>query len=298
MEKVKLMCSYGGKIHHRPHDRKLSYVGGDTKILTVDRSINFSNILSKLSALCDYNSEIRFKYKLPGQDLDALVSVFDDEDVENMLLEYDLLRRISATPSRLRLFVFSPVAATATATVTTPVTARSVNPDFLFGFDKEYSLNITASVKNPAISETVLSPPGNAGLVDVTPVLIHEIPAQLPENSSVTRGSYVSSTPFVYQASSMASSGYFQARPHRGGGNREQPVVYGYNPSGNREQPVVYSFIPVMPSSGLEAPNVPMSGSPLSYDAPRGEFQVSTAMMTATCNHESNKFVLGSQHDG
>ncbi|KAD0585586.1 hypothetical protein R6Q59_033689 [Mikania micrantha] len=274
MEKVKLMCSYGGKIHHRPHDRKLSYVGGDTKILTVDRSINFSNLISKLNALCDCNSEIRLKYKLPGQDLDALISVFDDDDVDNMLYEYDILRRISTVPIRLRLFVFFP------ATVMTPVTARSVNPDFLFGFDKEYSMDIPAVVNG---SE-------NAGFVDMTPVMIQEIPAP------VAHGSYVSPTSFVYQAASVDSSGYFQTGVLRGDSNREQPVVYGFVPGGNREQPVVYSFIPVMPSAGQEGPNIPMSGSPLSYDAPRGELQLSTAMMTATSNHES-KLATGPQHD-
>lgn len=51
--KVKLMCSYGGKIHPRPHDNQLTYVGGDTKILAVDRNIRFSSFISKLSNLCD-----------------------------------------------------------------------------------------------------------------------------------------------------------------------------------------------------------------------------------------------------
>ncbi|KAL7605868.1 hypothetical protein Lser_V15G19887 [Lactuca serriola] len=292
MEKVKLMCSYGGKIHHRPHDRRLSYIGGDTKILRVDRNINFSTLLSKLNALCEYNSEIRLKYKLPGQDLDALVSIFDDEDVENMMFEYDLLRRMSLTPPRLRLFVFFAVAPP------TPVTARSVNPDFLFGFDKEYSLNYSAPVKNSEDTDTVVSPPENVGLSNGVPVPIHEIPAQFPFNSTVTPGSYVYPAPLVYQAP-VASSGYFQAGQHKGGGgNREQPVVYGFIPGGNREQPVVYGFIPVMPSAAAqEQGNIPMSGSPLSYDASRGEFQLPTVMMANNSNHDSSKVTPGSQHD-
>lgn len=289
MEKVKLMCSYGGKIHHRPHDRQLSYIGGDTKILTVDRSINYANLLSKLNGLCEYNSEIRLRYKLPGQDLDALVSIFDDDDVENMMFEYDLLRRMSPTPPRLRLFVFFAVAPP------TPVTARSVNPDFLFGFDKEYSLNYTEPLKNPEDTDAVVSPPGNVGPLDAVPVQIQEIPAQVPYNSTVTRGSYVYPTPLVYQAP-MASSGYFQAGQHKGGGNREQPVVYGYIPGGNREQPVVYGFIPVMPSATQEQANIPMSGSPLSYDAARGDFQLPTVMMPNNSNHDS-KATTGPQHD-
>ncbi|KAD5507806.1 hypothetical protein E3N88_15509 [Mikania micrantha] len=64
----------------------------------------------------------------------------------------------------------------------------------------------------------------------------------------VAHGSYVSLTSFMYQATSVDSSGYFQTRVHRDGGNRKQPVVSGIVSGGNREQPVVYSFIPVMPS--------------------------------------------------
>ncbi|CAH1421331.1 unnamed protein product [Lactuca virosa] len=133
------MCSYGGKIHHRPHDRQLSYIGGDTKILTVDRNINFSTLLSKLNALCEYNSEIRLKYKLPGQDLDALVSIFDDEDVDNMMFEYESPpSHVAYTASATSVRFFRGCAADAGHS------EISVNPDFLFGFDKEYSLNYSA----------------------------------------------------------------------------------------------------------------------------------------------------------
>ncbi|KAF9601585.1 hypothetical protein IFM89_020501 [Coptis chinensis] len=113
--KVKFMCSYGGKILPRPHDNQLSYVGGDTKILSMDRNIKFSNIISKLSTICS-DSDICFKYQLPGEDLDALISVTNDEDLEHMMLEYDRLYRSTSTggggggggarPARLRLFLF------------------------------------------------------------------------------------------------------------------------------------------------------------------------------------------------
>nr|GMD89218.1 PB1 domain-containing protein [Ipomoea batatas] len=102
--KVKFMCSYGGKIHPRPHDNQLSYVGGDTKILSVDRNIRFSSFMSKLSTL--YEADVCFKYQLPGEDLDALISVTNDEDLELMMLEYDRLQRASNKPARLRLFLF------------------------------------------------------------------------------------------------------------------------------------------------------------------------------------------------
>ncbi|XP_022750746.1 uncharacterized protein LOC111299671 [Durio zibethinus] len=104
--KVKFMCSYGGKILPRSHDNQLAYVGGDTKILAVDRNIKFSALMAKLSSLYAGDSEFCFKYQLPGEDLDALISVTNDEDLEHMMLEYDRLHRASAKPARLRLFLF------------------------------------------------------------------------------------------------------------------------------------------------------------------------------------------------
>ncbi|CAI9116095.1 OLC1v1017161C1 [Oldenlandia corymbosa var. corymbosa] len=103
--KVKFMCSYGGKIRPRPHDNQLTYMGGDTKIVSVDRNIKFSTFISKLSSLSD-SAEVCFKYQLPGEDLDALISVTNDEDLEHMMLEYDRLHRSISKPARLRLFIF------------------------------------------------------------------------------------------------------------------------------------------------------------------------------------------------
>ncbi|XWS63057.1 hypothetical protein CRYUN_Cryun06bG0064200 [Craigia yunnanensis] len=105
--KAKFMCSYGGKIHPRPHDNQLSYIGGETKILAVERTIKFSSMISKLSALCGGgDAGVSFKYQLLGEDLDALISVTSDDDLEHMMHEYDRLYRASAKPARMRLFVF------------------------------------------------------------------------------------------------------------------------------------------------------------------------------------------------
>ncbi|MBA0775728.1 hypothetical protein Gotri_010843, partial [Gossypium trilobum] len=104
--RVKFLCSYGGKIQPRSHDNQLAYVGGDTKILAVDRNIKFSTMIAKLSSLCGGDSEVCFKYQLPGEDLDALITVTNDEDLDHMMLEYDRLHRGSAKPARLRLFFF------------------------------------------------------------------------------------------------------------------------------------------------------------------------------------------------
>lgn len=39
---LKFLCSYGGKILLRNSDVKLRYVGGLTRVLSVDRSISFA----------------------------------------------------------------------------------------------------------------------------------------------------------------------------------------------------------------------------------------------------------------
>ncbi|KAL8155805.1 hypothetical protein AgCh_001006 [Apium graveolens] len=148
------MCSYGGKIHPRPHDNQLAYVGGETKILSVDRAIKFAHLASKLSAICD-NSEVCFKYQLPGKDLDALISVTNDADLEHMMHEYDRLYRGSSKPVRLRLFLFTMSSQTAsfgsgdaksdrerfvdalnTGPVQAPIVWQPNNVDYLFGLEK------------------------------------------------------------------------------------------------------------------------------------------------------------------
>ncbi|KAL9159620.1 hypothetical protein ABFS82_08G146200 [Erythranthe guttata] len=102
--RVRFMCSFGGKILPRPHDNQLRYVGGDTRIVAVHRHTTFSGLLSKLSKLYG-TASVCIKYQLPNEDLDALITVTADEDVENMMEEYD---RLSHAPksARLRLFLF------------------------------------------------------------------------------------------------------------------------------------------------------------------------------------------------
>ncbi|CAL0315580.1 unnamed protein product [Lupinus luteus] len=157
--KVKFICCYGGKIQPRPHDNHLSYIGGDTKILAVDRNINFSAFMSKLSSLAN-NANICFKYQLPGEDLDALISVTDNEDLDHMMVEYDRLSRASPTkPARIKLILFPLINNAVSVSVSSPFqnpdflfvdalnsvqiphlerSSPSPNPDFLFGFDNVY----------------------------------------------------------------------------------------------------------------------------------------------------------------
>ncbi|EPS63337.1 hypothetical protein M569_11450 [Genlisea aurea] len=108
-QKLRLMCSYGGHIVPRPHDKKLCYVGGDTRIIVIDRHTSLSDLQHRLSRTLLNNQSFALKYQLPNEDLDSLISVATDEDLENMVEEYDRLNSIGAgsKPGRLRFFLFA-----------------------------------------------------------------------------------------------------------------------------------------------------------------------------------------------
>ncbi|CAL5345938.1 unnamed protein product [Camellia sinensis] len=117
--RVRFMCSFGGKILPRPHDNQLRYVGGDTRIVAVNRHTTFSSLLNKLSKLAG-TTNISIKYQLPNEDLDALITVTADDDVENMMDEYERFIQnnvVHSKASRLRLFLFSNDAVSRTSSI-------------------------------------------------------------------------------------------------------------------------------------------------------------------------------------
>ncbi|KAJ8510154.1 hypothetical protein OPV22_000588 [Ensete ventricosum] len=102
---IKFLCSYGGKILPRCPDGKLRYVGGHTRLLAVDRSIPFSELQVKLRELCGWGA-VSLRCQLPTEDLDALVSVTSDEDLANLVEEYDIASRDRPSPLKIRAFLF------------------------------------------------------------------------------------------------------------------------------------------------------------------------------------------------
>ncbi|CAH1431350.1 unnamed protein product [Lactuca virosa] len=117
--KLRLMCSSGGHIVPRPHDKTLCYVGGETRMVVVDRHTTLLDLTNRLSKTLLRSSSastptpiastsFTLKYQLPSEDLDSLISVTTDEDLENMIEEYERLNSSSAgsKSSRLRLFLF------------------------------------------------------------------------------------------------------------------------------------------------------------------------------------------------
>ncbi|KAK2986689.1 hypothetical protein RJ640_010914 [Escallonia rubra] len=247
-EKVRLMCSYGGKIQARSHDNQLVYAGGDTKIMTVDRTVRFHNIVAKLNGLFGLNgSQFCLKYQLPGECLDALVSLIDGDDLEHMMFEYDRLHRISTKPARIRLFIFPPnrqanplqksgdakpetprIPEPETKTVAAQPEAPPI-PDFLFGFDKEYDINTMPQNVSGTVS------PFNFGS-DPTNGSAHDYPRDGNVTSNMTSGGYVCvPAPYQYVYRIPVPAGAYQY----GGMHVAAPASVG--------QPH-YNFVPVMPS--------------------------------------------------
>ncbi|CAN8278229.1 unnamed protein product [Cochlearia groenlandica] len=83
---LKFLCSYGGKILLRSIDGKLRYVGGFTRVLSVDHSISFTELMVKLEEFCGYAVDL--KCQLPNGDLETLISVKSDEDLTNIVEVY------------------------------------------------------------------------------------------------------------------------------------------------------------------------------------------------------------------
>ncbi|KAL3637610.1 hypothetical protein CASFOL_018778 [Castilleja foliolosa] len=102
--KLKILCSFGGRILPRPSDGKLRYVGGETRIIRINKDITFKELWQKTTAI--YEVTCAIKYQLPGEDLDALVSISSDEDLLNMLEECNILEDGEGS-KKLRMFLFS-----------------------------------------------------------------------------------------------------------------------------------------------------------------------------------------------
>lgn len=114
--KAKLLCSFGGRILPRPGDSVLRYIGGNTRLISIPKDLSFNEFMRKLSGVINSTDQepdpispgpqISVKYQLPGEDLDALVSVSCQEDLENMIEEYDkLASSCSDGSAKLRVFL-------------------------------------------------------------------------------------------------------------------------------------------------------------------------------------------------
>lgn len=100
--KMRFLCSFGGRILPRPSDAKLRYVGGETRIMSIRKNITWEELVKRTSTI--FNQPHTIKYQLPGEDLDALISICSDEDLHLMLEEY-LEQERNEGSQRLRIFL-------------------------------------------------------------------------------------------------------------------------------------------------------------------------------------------------
>jgi hypothetical protein len=68
----------------------------------------------KLREMCGWEA-VCLRCQLPTEDLDALVSVTGDDDLANLLEEYDAASRDRLQPLKIRAFLFPRTTATTTA---------------------------------------------------------------------------------------------------------------------------------------------------------------------------------------
>ncbi|XP_023762817.2 uncharacterized protein LOC111911259 [Lactuca sativa] len=217
--KLRLMCSSGGHIVPRPHDKTLCYVGGETRMVVVDRHTTLLDLTNRLSKTLLRSSSsstptpmastsFTLKYQLPSEDLDSLISVTTDEDLENMIEEYERLNSSSAgsKSSRLRLFLF-PTKLESVSSITSFLENTTKSEDwflsalngtdsgfsdtssvnYLLGLDDEISLHEKKDVNHKSAIATNLR--GNNSGQDV-----HSIPDSPMMETTSSFGS-ASSTP-------------------------------------------------------------------------------------------------------
>ncbi|KAL2340950.1 hypothetical protein Fmac_008890 [Flemingia macrophylla] len=120
---IKLLCSYGGKILPRATDGHLRYIGGHTRVLTVHRSISFSELMAKLTEFC--GSSVILRCPLPGGDLETLISVTNDEDLANIVEEYDRSSAKLPHPLKIRAVLSPPKASKKASSSPAPSSSAS-----------------------------------------------------------------------------------------------------------------------------------------------------------------------------
>eukprot|EP00873_Tetraselmis_striata_P014748 jgi/Tetstr1/435012/TSEL_023983.t1 len=107
-DKIRLRFSYGGRIEQGV-DGAYKYHGGQQYLDSLPREWSYADLMFRLSEKMQH--AVAVKYQLPGEDLDpdALISVTDNSDLQEMFDEYMRALSMPGTPVktfRLRVFLF------------------------------------------------------------------------------------------------------------------------------------------------------------------------------------------------
>ncbi|XP_075662351.1 uncharacterized protein LOC142631891 [Castanea sativa] len=129
---IKFLCSYGGKILPRYTDGALRYAGGLTRVLSVDRSISFTELMVKLGEFC--GSSVNLRCQLPTGDLETLISITSDEDLANVIEEYDRASSSSMNnrPLKIRAVLSPPKSLKQISPPQTPPESLKNSPFYRF----------------------------------------------------------------------------------------------------------------------------------------------------------------------
>ncbi|KAL5064585.1 hypothetical protein RYX36_026322 [Vicia faba] len=103
---TKFLFSYGGKILPRHTDGKLRYTRGHTRVLALSLPISYSELMVKFSELC--GAPVTLKCPLPNGDLETLISITSDEDLGNIIEEYDRASSSLPHPLKIRAILSPP----------------------------------------------------------------------------------------------------------------------------------------------------------------------------------------------
>jgi hypothetical protein len=90
-ERLRLMCSHGGRFLPCGPGGAIRYVGGETRVIVVPREVSFRELAAKLGELAGGKTVFAARYRLADDD-GVLVSVTCDEDLAHMRDEYGRLK--------------------------------------------------------------------------------------------------------------------------------------------------------------------------------------------------------------
>ncbi|KAK4260776.1 hypothetical protein QN277_003849 [Acacia crassicarpa] len=286
--KLRFMCSFGGHIIPRPHDKSLCYVGGETRIVVVERHTSLSDLSSRLSKTFLNGRPFTLKYLLPTEDLDSLISVTTDEDLDNMIDEYDRISTSSVKPSRIRLFLF-PVKPDLTQSI--PVINSSAKTEdwflgmlnrgfsdsgsvnLLMGFDDEVGAgNLDGGSKD--IEALGSGSFGNGKSVKQQGQDVHSVPDSPMLETTSSFGS-TSSSPSMANLPPIrvhvddGSGGGARVQDQKAVGIEDQLAQMGIGGGQKQDEGFLMSSPPTMPASTIPA----VTGVPIGSSVLTGEYQ-------------------------
>ncbi|KAJ4709366.1 Kinase family protein [Melia azedarach] len=258
--RVKFLCSFLGSILPRPQDGKLRYVGGETRIVSLPRDVTYEELMSRMREL--YDGAVVLKYQQPDEDLDALVSVVNDDDVTNMMEEYEKLG-LGDGFTRLRIFLFSHP-------------DQDGSSHYVDGDDRETERRYVDALNNMNDGNDFrkLQQPDSPGIGSVDDMHMAD---RFFNTMSLEGGTHNQPQYNVHHLTI----------PHMGSGQQQPPVSQRYNEMENPWSPAFYSPRHYGHHDHRTVPDFPSSPSSARFRMPFGEERIPEEYSRQHVNHHS-----------